>query len=72
MPSAAWPWTTLYGTGAYLLGDAMRRVEGPLGIGLAIVAAGVIAASVWFFRRNEKRLEDKAAAEMQGEAAIRS
>ena len=65
-------WTTLYGTGAYLLGDAMRRVEGPLGIGLAVVAAGVIAASVWFFRRNEKRLEDKASAEMRGEAAIGS
>jgi membrane protein DedA with SNARE-associated domain len=63
-------WTLLYGTGAYLLGDAMRRVEGPLGIGLGAVGVVVIGASIWFLRRNEKRLEDKAAREMQERTAI--
>jgi membrane protein DedA with SNARE-associated domain len=65
-------WTLLYGTGAYLLGDAIHQVEGPLGIGLGVVAAVVIVTTIWFLRRNEKRLEDKAVQEMQGQAAIRS
>lgn len=63
-------WTVVYGTGAYLLGDAMHRVEGPLGVGLGAVAVVAIGVAIWFLRRNEKRLEDKAAREMQGNAAI--
>jgi membrane protein DedA with SNARE-associated domain len=58
-------WTVLYGTGAYLLGNAMRRVAGPLGIVFGAIAAVVIGGAIWFLRRNEKRLEDKAAQEMQ-------
>ena len=51
-------WTTSYCTGAYLLGNAMHRIEGPLGYGLAAVAVVVAGASIWFLRRNEKRLKD--------------
>ena len=58
-------WTALYGAGAYLLGNAMHRIEGPIGIALAVVAAGAIGTSIWFLRRNERRLEDKVAREMQ-------
>lgn len=53
-------WATLYGTGAYLLGDLVRRIEGPIGIGLGVI--GVIAAvgGVILLRKNETRLEEKA------------
>ncbi len=57
-------WTTLYATGAYLLGNVMQRLQGSIGIALAVVAVVAIGASIYFLRRNEKRLEDRAAAEM--------
>ncbi len=58
-------WATLYGTGAYLLGNAAARLEGPVGIGLGIAAAIAIAAAIVLLRRNEKRLEDEANQKMQ-------
>ena len=62
-------WTSTYCTAAYLLGDAMRRVEGPLGIALGVVAAIVVIIAIWLLRRNEKRLEDKAEAAMKANPA---
>jgi membrane protein DedA with SNARE-associated domain len=59
-------WTSVYCTGAYLLGDQMRRIEGPVGIVLGVVAAVVIVSAVVFLRRNEKKLEAKAEQSMQG------
>ena len=53
-------WATLYGIGGYLLGDAMHRLTGPVGIVALILAAGVIVAGVIFLGRNERRLEDEA------------
>lgn len=62
-------WATLYGTLAYLLGDAMSQIQGPLGIGLAVVAVIIGVIAVILLRRNETRLEDKADAAMkQGKA----
>ena len=58
-------WATLYGVGAYLLGNAMSRLEGPIGIGLGVVAAIVLIAAIVMLRRNETRLEDKAEQAMQ-------
>ena len=58
-------WTSLYCTGAYLLGDQMRRIEGPVGIVLGVAAAIFIVAAVVFLRRNEKKLEAKAEQSMQ-------
>jgi membrane protein DedA with SNARE-associated domain len=63
-------WTSLYCTGAYLLGDQMRRIQGPLGIGLAVVAAVVIGGAVWFLRRNEKRLEERAEQSMKTDKPV--
>ena len=57
-------WASLYGIGAYLLGDAIRRIEGPVGIGIGIVAAIIAVAAVIILRRNEHRLEQKAQREM--------
>ncbi len=58
-------WATLYGVGAYLLGDAMKRLAGPIGIGIGVVAALVIVAAVVMLRRNERHLEDKAETAMK-------
>lgn len=52
-------WASVMGTGAYVFGDALQRVSGPLGIiALAGVIGGVIAFMV-IARREEERLERK-------------
>lgn len=50
-------WATLYGTLAYLLGNQIARISGPLGI--AFIAAGAIGIvlAVIIVRRQEFRLE---------------
>ena len=53
-------WATLYGTGAYWLGNAMTRITGPLAIVLGVAGAVAIVAAIILLRRNESRLEDKA------------
>ena len=58
-------WATLYGVGAYLLGNAVSRLEGPVGIALGIIAAIAVIIAVFLLRRNEARLEDKAEQAMQ-------
>ena len=58
-------WTSLYGFGAYLLGDAAKRISGPLGIALAIVGGIALLAAVIFVKKNEKRLIAQAQQEMQ-------
>jgi membrane protein DedA with SNARE-associated domain len=62
-------WTSVYCTAAYWLGDAMHQVEGKLAIGLGVAAVVVVGGSIWFFRRNEKRLEDKAEQAMKADGA---
>jgi membrane protein DedA with SNARE-associated domain len=59
-------WTTLYGFGAYALGDAFRRLSGPVGIGLAVVGGIALLAAVVFVHRNERRLIAEARREMRG------
>ena len=60
-------WASLYGIGAYVLGNAMKRLAGPIGIGIAVVAAIVIVVAIVMLRRNESRLEDKAEAAMKSD-----
>jgi membrane protein DedA with SNARE-associated domain len=62
-------WSTLYGVGAYMLGDVMHQIAGRIGVGLGIVAAVAIGWVIYFLRRNEKRLEEKAEREMGGQQA---
>ena len=59
-------WTALYGFGAYALGDAAKRITGPLGIGLGAVGALVLLAILVFVHRNERRLIEDARREMRG------
>jgi membrane protein DedA with SNARE-associated domain len=58
-------WTTLYGFGAYVLGDAFRRLSGPVGIALAAVGGLILLAAVVVIHRNETRLIEEARQEMQ-------
>ena len=60
-------WATAYGLAAYLLGDAVRQLEGPIALGLGALAAVAVVAAVVMLRRNEHRLEEKAQADMRGE-----
>lgn len=58
-------WTCLYGFGAYLLGDAAKRISGPLGIALAVIGGAALLAAFVFVKRNETRLIEQAKAEMR-------
>ena len=58
-------WTSLYGFGAYLLGDAFRRISGPAGIALAVIGGIALVTALVFVKRNEHRLLDEARAEMK-------
>ncbi len=58
-------WTSLYGFGAYLLGDAAEKVSGPMGIALAVVGGAVLVAGLVFVKRNEKRLMEEARQDME-------
>jgi membrane protein DedA with SNARE-associated domain len=49
-------WTSLYGFGAYLLGDAARKISGPLGITIAVAGGIALLAGLIFVKRNEHRL----------------
>lgn len=58
-------WTSLYGFGGYLLGDAAKRISGPAGIVLAVVGGAALVAAFLFIKRNETRLMDEARQDMQ-------
>ena len=58
-------WTHLYGIGAYLLGNQVHRLVGPVGLAIGGVAA---VAAVWIFlflKKHERRLIAHAEAEMR-------
>jgi membrane protein DedA with SNARE-associated domain len=57
-------WTSLYGFGAYLLGDAAKRVRGPVGLVLAVIGAVALLLGFIFVKRNESRLMENARQEM--------
>ena len=59
-------WATLYGAGAYYLGRQIEKLSGPVGIGLAVVAAIIIIVAFFLIRRSESRLEDRAEEEFPG------
>jgi membrane protein DedA with SNARE-associated domain len=52
-------WAMIMGLGGYVFGDAMRRLSGLIGIvGLAVALGAVVVFWLWF-RRQEKRMEEK-------------
>jgi membrane protein DedA with SNARE-associated domain len=62
-------WTCFYGFGAYALGDAAKRISGPVGIGLAVVGGIALVAGIVFVKRNESRLLEESKREMHRPAA---
>jgi membrane protein DedA with SNARE-associated domain len=64
-------WSTLYGVAAYLLGQQLLRLSGPLDAVLAIVGIMVIIAVIVFLRRNEARLQREADEAMPGRLKAR-
>lgn len=59
-------WAALFGGGAYLFGEEVKRVAGPASFLLLVSAIGLIAASIIFFRHHEKELEQRAEAAFPG------
>jgi membrane protein DedA with SNARE-associated domain len=53
-------WTSLYGFGAYLLGDAANRISGPVGLVLALIGGMTLLLGIIFVKRNETRLLESA------------
>lgn len=53
-------WATMFGGGAYVFGEQVKRVAGPVSLLLLIAAIGLIAAGISFFRHHEKELERRA------------
>ena len=58
-------WAVLFGGGAYLFGETIRQVAGPIGLLLLMAAIGLAVAGVIFFRRHEKELEEQASSALQ-------
>ena len=59
-------WASLFGGGAYLFGEQIKRVAGPVGLLLLVAAIGLAVAGLVFFRRHEKDLEQRAEAALPG------
>ncbi len=59
-------WASLFGVGAYLFGEQLNRVAGPARLLLLAAAIGLVAAGIFFFRRHERELEDRAKAAIPG------
>ena len=53
-------WATLFGGGAYLFGDRIARVAGPISVLLLTIAIGLAVAGLLFFRHHESELEKRA------------
>jgi membrane protein DedA with SNARE-associated domain len=58
-------WACLYGFGAYALGEQVKHIAGPVGIGMAVIAAMVIGAAILYVRQHEHRLIEQVKREMQ-------
>jgi membrane protein DedA with SNARE-associated domain len=59
-------WASIFGGGAYLFGEQITRVAGPVSLLLLVVAIGLVAAGIVFFRRHERELEQRAEAALPG------
>jgi membrane protein DedA with SNARE-associated domain len=53
-------WSFLFGGGAYVFGERINSVAGPLRLLLLLLAVVAAGMGVFFFRRYEKQLEQRA------------
>ncbi len=49
-------WAAIIGAGAYLFGDAMQRVSGPLGVVALVFVVGGIVGAILLMRREERKM----------------
>lgn len=49
-------WSLIMGTGAYLFGDSIEKVSGPLGILALFIFVGAIIGFMYFVRHHEKKM----------------
>src|SRR5712692_3993654 len=63
-------WASLFGGGAYLFGEQMKRVAGPVSLLLLVTAIGLAATGIFFFRHHEKELEQRAEAAFPGTFSV--
>lgn len=59
-------WATFFGTVAYSLGTQIDRLQKPFGIAFAIGGGIALVATLWFLRRHQAELEDRAEAALPG------
>jgi membrane protein DedA with SNARE-associated domain len=59
-------WASIFGTAAYLVGDNIHRVLGPIGVASTVLAAIIILTVMIFVWRNERRLEEEAERALPG------
>ena len=59
-------WAVVFGGGAYLFGAQIKRATGPVGLTLLLATLGLVAAGIFFFRRHERELEQRAEAALPG------
>ena len=57
-------WTHLYGITAYMLGTQAHKLVGPFGLVVGTIAAIIAVAAIWFLKKNERRLIERAKTEM--------
>jgi membrane protein DedA with SNARE-associated domain len=60
----AFCWALIFGAGAYVFGEQMQRVAGPISLILLIVVIGLLAAGLVFYRRYEQELIRRAENEL--------
>ena len=54
-------WATVTGVGAYLFGDAIYHVSGPLGIAALVAVIAGVVAFMYIVRREEQKMEKRLA-----------
>ncbi len=54
-------WSLLFGLGAYLLGERISLIAGPVSLAVVVAAIGLLIFGLVFFRRHEKEIEARAA-----------
>ena len=59
-------WAAVFGGGAYLLGEQIKRVTGPVTLVLLIAAVGLVIAGFIYFRHHERELEQRAEIAISG------
>jgi len=58
-------WANAIGGGAFLFGDSITKVSGPLGIAALVIVVGAMIAFMYFVRSEEKKMEKKLSGEIK-------